>query len=67
MKKILPIIALSATLFLSGCGSSGQKLSFQEAYTKLTANKIINIEDTAPVNTPLQDQTTIDFSLSSPQ
>lgn len=67
MKKILPIIALSATLFLSGCWSSGQKLSFQEAYTKLTANKIINIQDTAPINTPLQDQTTIDFSLSSPQ
>ncbi len=66
MKKILPMIALSATLFLAGCGSSGQNMSFQDAYNKLTTLPKIESSN-IPANSPLADTTNIDFTISSPQ
>lgn len=66
MKKILPIIALSATIFLAGCGSSGQNMSFQDAYNKLTTLPKLE-SNNIPANSPLADTTNIDFAISSPQ
>ncbi len=67
IKKYIPIIAIGATIFLAGCGSSGQNMSFQDAYNKLSQQKIIHVENNTPNNTPIHDQTTVDFTVTSPQ
>lgn len=65
MKKISILTLLVSTLFLAGCGKSGQDMSFQDAYNVLKshnifANKQYETPDTTKV---LHDETTIDFAL----
>jgi uncharacterized lipoprotein YajG len=69
MKKISILTLLLSTVFIAGCGKSGQDMSFQDAYNVLKSHNIFATKDyTSPDTTKvLHDETTIDFSLNAVQ
>ncbi len=66
MKKIFIIAVLSSSVFLAGCGKTGQDMTFQQAYDVLKQQNIFT-KDYPAVDTTkiLQDNTHIDFSLAA--
>ena len=69
MKKISILTLLLSTVFIAGCGKSGQDMSFQDAYNVLKSHNIFATKDyTSPDTTKvLHDETNIDFSLNAAQ
>jgi hypothetical protein len=65
MKKISIIVLLLSTLFLAGCGKTGQDMSFQDAYKKIVSYTAKNITTTTSSDETkaVHDETVVDFSL----